>query len=121
MLEGSVASTGVSDVPANHRAAEQQATLSPPELPPVAGAQPQPNEMATLLRLLEILIGRSPVHDGPVVEDLNLTAFHPEVMTMCGVGEEVVQDLDRLCTRVVEHLAGLLVAAPYHPRIEADL
>src|ERR1700752_1198562 len=76
--------------------------------------------MATLLRLLVILIGRPPVHDGSVVEDLNLTAFHPEVMTMCGVGEEVVQDLDRLRTRVVEHMAGLLVAAPYHPRIEPD-
>src|SRR5262245_34332943 len=90
------------------------------ELPPVAGAQPQAHEMATLLRLAEILVGRAAVHDAAIVQDLDLAGCNPKVMAMCWVGQEIVQQLDRLDAVLVEHTISLLVAASDHANVEAD-
>src|SRR4029077_7014899 len=90
------------------------------ELPPVAGAQPQAHEVATLLRLGEILVGRAAVHDAAIVQDLDLARFYPEVMSMRRIGQEIVQQFDRCKSRLVEYKTGLLVAASDDAHVETD-
>src|SRR5687767_3032399 len=77
--------------------------LLTPELPAVTCAQPQPDEMAVALGVVVVFVGRAPVNDDAIVEELDLAALEPEVEPVLRVAEELVHEPDGFPAEGIQH------------------